>query len=380
MHAERRNYLVAAVSGRALATSAARGGHTVVVLDCFADRDTRDLATACRSVVASHGLRLDRRRLLEAASELNPAHHSAGLVCGSGFEGRTALLGALAAGRTLLGNTPPVVASVKHPRRLFPLLDRLQLRYPAVRFDAPDDPAGWLVKRAGGAGGAQVRWADAQPLGRGEYLQRFESGRTLSALFLADGRRALVLGFNEQWTTAARPATPFLFGGAVNQVALPPAVAAEIEERLKALVGATGLVGLNGLDFLLRESDWLALEINPRPTATVELYDPDCATGLFEAHLHACAGHLPERPAAPLAARALANVIAAAPGVIREDFHFPSWCRDLPMPGTAFAAGDPVCTVHAEAGDANGARLLVQQRQRQLESALVERTTFASPA
>jgi predicted ATP-grasp superfamily ATP-dependent carboligase len=214
MHAERRTYLVAAISGRALAASAARGGHAVVVLDCFADRDTRDITTACRSVVASHGLRLDRRRVLAAASELAPASAGAGVVCGSGFEGRTALLAALAAGRTLHGNRPEVVASVKQPRRLFPLLDRLELPYPAVRFDPPVDPAGWLVKRAGGAGGAQVRWADAQPIARGEYLQRFTPGRTLSALFLADGRRALLLGFNEQWTCTARPATPFLFGGA----------------------------------------------------------------------------------------------------------------------------------------------------------------------
>lgn len=237
---------------------------------------------------------------------------------------------------------------------------------------------------AGEAGGRcrrrQVRWADVQPLGRGDYLQRFAPGRTLSALFLADGRRALVLGFNEQWTCAARPATPFLFGGAVNQVALPASVATDIEMRLQALVAATGLVGLNGLDFVLQERGWLVLEINPRPTATVELYDPDYMTGLFDAHLRAGAGNLPDRPAPPLAARALANVIAATPGLIREDFTFAPWCRDLPMPGTAFAAGDPVCTVHAEAADATSARTLVHQRQRSLEALLAEHAALPSSA
>ncbi len=60
-------FLVVAVTGRALAASAARGGHRVAVLDCFADRDTRELAAGCRSVVSPRALRLDSRALLRAA-------------------------------------------------------------------------------------------------------------------------------------------------------------------------------------------------------------------------------------------------------------------------------------------------------------------------
>ena len=88
-------YLVAAVTGRALAASAVRGGHPVVVLDYFADRDTRALAGAWRSVVAARGMRFDQRALLTAAQELAPV--PAGLVYGSGFEGRTGLLANLLA-------------------------------------------------------------------------------------------------------------------------------------------------------------------------------------------------------------------------------------------------------------------------------------------
>src|SRR5881396_1182103 len=106
-------FLIAAVTGRALAASAARSGVPVVVLDCFADRDTRGLARRCRC---------------------------AGLVYGSGFEGRTGLLGRLARGRRLYGNEPSVVAAVKDVRRFLPLLDRLGIRYPETRFTAPPPP------------------------------------------------------------------------------------------------------------------------------------------------------------------------------------------------------------------------------------------------
>jgi predicted ATP-grasp superfamily ATP-dependent carboligase len=364
--------LIAAVTGRALAASALRGGYGVVVLDCFADRDTRALARACRSAAAPGVARLDARGLLAAAAALAPPDRSAGLVYGSGFERRPRLLARLAAGRRLYGNAPAVVAAMKDPRRLFPLLRRLGIRHPETRFTAPGVATGWLIKQRGGAGGAHVRRAGT---GRaGDYYQRFERGRSLSALFLADGRRACVIGFNEQWVAAARPTLPFLYGGAVGGITLPPDVARDVRVRLDALVAATGLVGLNGLDFLLRGRPprWLALEVNPRPTATLQLYDADYPRGLFDWHLRACAGELPQRAARPRAARAHAIVYAPAAGYVSPALAFPRWCRDLPDPGVRFAAGAPVCTVLAAASDAARAAALVRRRQGLLERALVE--------
>lgn len=365
-------FLVAAVTGRALAASAARGGHDVVVIDCFADRDLRALVRSCRPVVAKRGLRFDARALLAAAAELAPPGRCAGLVYGSGFEARVALLARLAAGRRLYGNEPDVVRAVKDPRRFIPLLDRLRIRHPATRRTAPPAPTGWLVKQPGGAGGAHVRRAGSGPVRAGAYYQRFAQGRSLSALFLADGRHASVIGFNEQWAVPARRRRSFLYGGAVGGIALPAAVQSDLRAKLDALVVATGLVGLNGLDFLLQGERWLALEVNPRPPATVELYDPDYPRGLFEWHLRACRGELPDRSARPRAARAHAVVYALAPGCVPPGFAFPRWCRDLPNPGTRCVPGDPVCTVHAAAADSSRAAALVRQRQAVLQRALIQ--------
>lgn len=375
MSADSKPFLVAAVAGRALAASASRAGHTVVVVDCFADRDTRALARDSRSVVAAHGLRLDGRALLAAAEALAPPGRCAGVVYGSGFEGRTGLLARLLVGRRRYGNEPSAVAAIKDPRCFLPLLDRLGIRYPEVRLTPPPDPAGWLVKRPGGAGGAHVRHAGRRRVRAGSYFQRFEKGRGLSALFLADGRRARVIGFNEQWTAPARRGRPFLYGGAVGGIALPPAVESDLRAKLDVLVAATGLVGLNGIDFLLRGDEWLALEVNPRPTATVELYDPDYPHGLFDWHLRACEGELPGHPARPRAARAHAVVYAANNVQLSAAFLFPDWCRDLPDPGTRFAPGDPVCTVHAAAADAERAVALVRRREAVIRSAMIEQRT-----
>ncbi|HEU5303250.1 MAG TPA: hypothetical protein VFU40_01290, partial [Gemmatimonadales bacterium] len=165
-------FLVIAVTGRALAASACRAGHRVVVLDYFADRDTRAVATECRSVAAPGGLRFDRRALLAAARAATLGSHCAGLVYGSGFEGHPGLLARLSEGLRLYGNAPAVIAAVRDPRNFFGLLDRLAIRHPEVRLAAPPDRAGWLVKQAGGAGGAHVRPAARRPLRAGGYYQR----------------------------------------------------------------------------------------------------------------------------------------------------------------------------------------------------------------
>lgn len=360
-------FLVVAVTGRALAGSAARAGLPVVVLDLFGDRDTRAAAGDCRSVKAPTRMRFDGRVLLGAARTLAPPARSAGLVYGAGFEGRGELLAELARGRRLYGNDPSALAAVRDPGRFFPLLGRLGIRHPQVRHEPPGDPSGWLVKHAGGAGGAQVRFAAGGRPGAGAYFQRFETGRTLSALFLADGRRACIVGLNEQWTAPARPGRPFLYGGAVGGVTLPRGPAARLRAGLDALVAATGLVGLNGMDFLLQEQECLVLEVNPRPTATLDLYDQDYPRGLFEWHLRACRGELPRQPARPRAVRAHAVVYATGAGRFSAGLVFPSWCRDLPQPGTRFATGDPICTVHAEGRDPAAAVARLRRRRALIE-------------
>jgi predicted ATP-grasp superfamily ATP-dependent carboligase len=358
--------LIVAVSGRALAQSAVRGGYRPVVLDLFADRDTRAASIGWRRVSVPGSLRLDPPAVLRAARTLAPG---AGLVYGSGFEGRTGLLERLGRGRTLYGNQPSTVALIRDPVRFFPLLRRLGIRHPPVRFSPPRSPGGWLVKGPGGAGGTRVRPATSGPPAKTDYYQRFESGDTLSAAFLADGRRALVLGINRQWT-APRPGGPYLYGGAVGGLRIDDHVRREIEDALDTVVAETGLVGLNGLDFILRDGRWLVLELNPRPTATFELYDPDYSRGLFHWHLRACRGELPVRTATLRAVRA--HAVVHASGAAKADgVRFPRWCRDLPVAGTRFAPGDPICTVHASAPDAPRALALVRGRAHAIERAVV---------
>ncbi len=364
-------YLIAAVSGRPLAASARRAGVDAAVLDFFADADTRAMGYPCRGVAPPDGLRFDRAALVSGAEELAPARNCAGVVCGSGFERTPELMSEISVGRNLLGNTPGLVAKMKDPSRFFPLLDDLGIPRPGVSLAPPGNPDGWLAKRRGGAGGVNVVPASRASGRPDEYYQRLERGRSLSALFLANGSRALQVGFNESHVRPL-PGAPYLYGGGVGGIRLAPEVEEDIVEALQRLTGATGLVGLNGVDFLLREDGWSVLEINPRPTACIEYYDADWPLGLFAAHVAACAGHLPESCPPPRTCRGHAIVYAPRGLTVNPGLHFPDWCRDLPRTGSAIPLEGPVCTVHAEAPTPPAVNRLLAQRRAEIESALLE--------
>jgi uncharacterized protein len=316
---------------------------------------------ASRSVAARSG-KFDARRLLAAAQVMCSPDRCSGLIYGSGFEGRTGLLAKLARGRTLFGNPPDTVTRLKDPVHFFPLLDSFGIAYPETRLDSPADVSGWLVKRTGGAGGSHVRPARSRHRARpGRYFQKLQSGRTLSVLFAADGRDARVIGVNEQWTAGIAQCAPYCYGGAVSGISLPDGVQARIATALGRLVRGTGLVGLNGLDFILDDDAPYVLEINPRPTATIDLYDADIEGGLLALHIRACRGELRE---IQWSGHSRAHAIVYATDALRvpAGMNWPAWCTDIPESGSLIPAGAPICSVHARAASSAQARDMAMVR------------------
>jgi predicted ATP-grasp superfamily ATP-dependent carboligase len=174
---------------------------------------------------------------------------------------------------------------------------------------------------------------------------------------------------------------PFCYAGA-STASVDAALEREVQARLDRLVRTTGLRGLNGIDFLLDGRDVCALEVNPRPTATFELYDPDYAQGLLDWHVRSFAAPLPGFPGRPGAgqrpARACAIVYSEHVVRVPNDVAFPSWCRDLPVGGSTIQAGAPVLSVFAEARSEVLVQRLVRRRQEDVQL-LLERWQADSP-
>ena len=364
-------FLLVSLSGRGLAQAAARAGGHAAGMDAFADRDTCDLARAWEKAPLNDAWEFEADALVASTDRLCPAGRCAGLVYGSGFESQPALLDRLARGRTLFGNAPESLARANDPAYFFDLARRLGLPHPETRTTPPPDPAGWLVKRAGASGGLHIRraaQADARP---DDYFQRQVPGTPCSLLFLANGHAILPVGFNRMLPAPPAAPTPWAYSGAVALAGLPDSVQAGALEAARALTAELGLVGLNGLDFMLDGESWNLLELNPRPTATLELWDADPLPALFDLHVRACRGELPEALPGPAGARAVAVAYAPAPVRIPPGFPWPEWCADLPRSGVNIPPGEPVCTVRALAEDAAGAETLALSRRRIILERLV---------
>jgi predicted ATP-grasp superfamily ATP-dependent carboligase len=380
LSAETQPALAVALSARPLATAARRAGARVIALDLFADEDTAVAARECRKLApltlpslrdgplplpkGERGrlLAFDHEALLEAVEEHRGK--ASGLVYGAGFEHEPALLEMLGSRIAILGNRAAVVGAVKDPLGFAALLARLGVPHPETRLEAPAE-GNWLAKRVGGSGGGHITRASAGAIAAGFYVQRQVPGRAVSALFLGDGRQARVLGHSEQWTSATAE-MPFRYGGCVGPVGLGAKIEAMIDELCHELVAALGLVGLNSLDLLLDGERFHVLEVNPRPGATLDVFDGRDGLSLWEAHIAGVAGRLVPFHDGMSPPRAAGVVYAPARLRIPLSFAWPDWAADRGRAGTLIESGEPVCTVMATAATPAEAREIVDMRTRRL--------------
>jgi uncharacterized protein len=352
--------LIAAVSGRALAASARRGGYIPLVVDFFADQDTVAVSAAQVRLKGSLARGIDAGELFAALETLAAGQQPHGVVCGTGFEDRPDHLARIAQRWKLFGNSPAIVAIAKDPLALAVLARDCGIPHPETSVASPADASGWLRKRRGGSGGSHIRPPRNGTLAPNFYFQRRVNGLPVSALVLANGGHARVLGISSQWASPVA-GQPFRYGGAVRPAPLAPIVADALAAAAERLAEATPLVGLNSVDFLVDGHEFWMLEINPRPGATLDLFEPP-AGSLFALHMAACEGELPQRTPSFGGAAAAAIVYAEHDMLSLPHLDWPDWTTDRPHGGIAVQAGDPLCTVHATAATATEARRLVEER------------------
>ena len=366
-----RPVLVAALSGRALAASARRAGFDPLVVDAFGDEDTRASASAYLGLPEATRVGFRARTLIPALKHLakQAAEAPVGLVLGSGFEDTPKLVAALARRFPLLGNDAKSIARAKDPAAFFALLDETAIAHPETQLAPPRDSDGWLSKRIGGSGGAHVVACTSARSSKGRYFQRRMSGDPVSLLAVAGGGRLAIVGFSRQWTVGAEP-RPYRYGGAAGPALLDSAIEEHMAGAAETLRDALALIGLVSFDFLLVSGTPYLLEVNPRPGATLDVFD-DASGTLFTAHVAACRGEA-------VAIRQLPQQQARAAGILYADQNsltpalseWPSWTADRPMRGTRVPRHRPIATVLAVGETAAAAELDCRRRLDELASML----------
>ena len=371
-----------------LAELAVGAGHDVVALDRFGDLDLQRL---CRSVSVLRDLggRGGMAALVDAAEEI-PAPS---VIYGAGLENQPGLVARLASGRTLLGCAPDTLERVRDPATLGASLRAAGLAYPRTFGPAEAPPRAersrrWLRKPLRGGGGRGVREWRGGALGRDVVVQEHVSGLACSAAAVADGRSATLLGMSEQ-LVGHRGFGARGYAWCGNLV--PPqigeaqrgALAVAARTICAQLASAFGLRGLFGVDLVWDGERAWVVEVNPRPTGSLESVEAAHEVGVFAAHLEGCAGRLPPVAPAETPRRAAGKAILFAAQDVRvgDTRDWPArGIRDVPHPRERIAAGHPICTLVSVEKSPEAVLADLERRAAALRAELGERGAIRVPA
>ncbi len=358
--------VVASVNARPYVQSLVRAGYDVIAIDIFKDYEIQLLAKQSYQVTLYNGA-VNAVSFKSVLAQIDWQYVD-GFVYGSGFEAVPELLDLVKSYTQLLGNTVQAVGSLKRLPNYFELLQQCQISYPAIQVSKLADASGWIEKQIAGSGGMHIRLAKQGQLPqKNGYFQQQMTGEPISVLFLADGNNTQLIGFNKQYL-APNDEFPYRYGGAVSNVLLPQKVQEILIKVMQTLTNRLGLRGLNSLDAIFEHENVWVLEVNPRLSATVGLYEAKSQhESLLAWHIASCHGQMPE---ISLKSQSKATAILYAEQAlhIAEDFVWPDWVSDIPVKGSKIALDAPVCSVLAEARTALLAEDLLKERVNMIKT------------
>ncbi|AKB77212.1 hypothetical protein MSHOH_0729 [Methanosarcina horonobensis HB-1 = JCM 15518] len=308
------NILVIGFDTRNIVCSASRAGYTVCSIDAFRDLDLQECAYAsalleCRT---SGELRqLDPNWIIAQMKAFGLGFDA--IVTGSGME----TLNMHSFPCPVLASSPEAAQEASNKSHLAKRLEALGIPHPCCyspdELDTIEYPV--ILKPATGGGGIfnrvaknrQEMLAVLEELSRMDQgftekeilVQQFLEGKPASVSLLSTKDESLAVAVNEQLIgTSWLSKLPFAYCG--NITPFRTEYAKEMETLAEELVLELGLLGSNGVDFLVTEKGPVVLEVNPRFQGSLDTVEKAMGINLFEAHVGCFRGELPEKPEAKL--------------------------------------------------------------------------------
>jgi predicted ATP-grasp superfamily ATP-dependent carboligase len=370
-----RSLILCGASVRSLAQSAIAAGLRPLCVDFFEDADLTHMLGGGRGRFVGR-----IRTFAELPDVVRKIRSNIPLLWAGGLENHTAVLRTVMAHRPVIGPDPEIVDLLRQSRNSAGWLSQSGLNVP--RLASPDNANAdclWLRKPNSGSGGLGIRPLQrmSAPSDRvrkkttsEEYLQEYIDGVPMSAVFCSDHKSLCLLGTSIQlvgWPSLG--ASDFLFCGNVGPISPGEDVTRQLIRAAESLVHHTGLIGIFGVDFVLRQGEVWFIEVNPRPTASHMLYENPAShnreeRSLVTRHLAAfgwrsAESTAPRRQQARSAGENEVRVQARLILWANQDVQFtdslcPSshaaWTfADIPQPGSTVPAGAPLCSVHVTA-------------------------------
>ncbi|MDD3041839.1 MAG: ATP-grasp domain-containing protein [Methanosarcinaceae archaeon] len=304
-----KNVMVVGFDTRNIVCSAKKAGYTVHSIDAFRDFDLQKCAESSERFECENPQEFKEMApaFIRKRLETLEGPKIEALVPGSGLEG----LEYRDFPCPVLASRPEAVREASDKAHFAKRLEALGFSHPLTYSSEEKDSIEFpvMVKPASGGGGILNRVArnrtelqalleELMGMGIKEkkiIIQEFLEGVPASVSVLSTRKEALAVAVNEQLIgTPWLSGLPFAYCGNITPLETP--FAEEMEAVSEALILEYGLVGSNGVDFLLTKNGPVALELNPRFQGSLDTVELATDLNLFEAHIRCFTGELPEKP------------------------------------------------------------------------------------
>ncbi|MEZ6129516.1 MAG: ATP-grasp domain-containing protein [Planctomycetaceae bacterium] len=300
--------ILAGASVRSLAESAIRSGLRPICVDMFGDAD---LQLALNEIqLTSQSLHLIQR-FTDVPNALKNVSTDIPLIPVGGLENDQTTIQQLRKQRSVWLADDRTLDALQNPDQLFGTLQQQGCSVPRWQTGtAADNSVRWLKKKLRSAGGTGVTFhtshtshdllkggwnegssADSQKF----HLQEFIDGVPLSATFLSGpsvpqlSHQVRLLGCALQLSGCGELYAPgFQFCGNAGPVVVPTALQTQLQLMAQTIVDHWPIIGVFGIDVIVRNGVAFLLEVNARPTASHELHERDApASGHVKLHCDA---------------------------------------------------------------------------------------------
>ncbi len=323
--------------------------------DAFGDVDTKRWARRYYQLDPLQ-LHAELKNLKEVADKVD------GMIIGSGFESANFSFLKEDDRRKILGNAPEKTKEIANKAWLSSRLDDLDIPHPltytgreiAERIENAEHfryPV--VAKPAYGGGGTAnffcynekelIRWAKQLP----DFLyQEYIRGKHASVSTISTKSAAMSVCLNEQLigVESLSAQGPFVYCGNISPFVTK--FSDSVCELAEELTSELGLLGSNGVDFVITDDSPFVIEVNPRLQGSLDSVERSTDLNVVDAHVKAVRGELAERVAAKRYA-VKAIVFAKHEGAVRRKFDLESdkeGIVDIPEKGRIVQSGQPIAT------------------------------------
>ncbi len=285
------------------------------------------------------------------------------VVLGSGFED------ADIPASKVLGNDPKIAKNVVDKVWLARKLDALGIPQPEL-FDRDNVRYPCIAKPIVGGGGHKnfvVRDESMLPPEDEYFLQELVTGMPLSTCTFSTGSEAIAATVNEILVGKKWLGTDLPYNYCGNVTPYITKFSDEMHAISERLIPELGLVGTNGIDFVVNRDGPKVLEINPRFQGSVDAVELATGENVFQAHVDAINGKLRPFKIRQYGYRAI--LFAPRPLQVNADLS-DAMRADVPPVGTIYKKGDAICTQLGKGRTRGEASSMVREGVRQVKKLL----------